>query len=273
MSTTDSEPRDSTTRFSDRVDAYIQYRPGYPDGLIASLHDLIGLDQQSMVADIGSGTGISSDLFLRHGITVYGVEPNKEMREAAERLLHHYENFHSLDGTAERTTLPDQSVDVIAAGQAFHWFDQEAVGKEWRRILKPGGHVLIFWNSRRTDSTPFLRSYEDLLIQYGTDYQEINHQNIEDEDIVRFFHPCDVRKLQLYNEQQVDFEGLRGRLESSSYAPTRDHPNYQPMIERLSEIFAEHREEGTVCIEYDLVVYIGCFAEGKEDRTGGEGKE
>ncbi|MGE3800454.1 MAG: class I SAM-dependent methyltransferase [Candidatus Kapaibacterium sp.] len=256
MSTTQFERKDSTTRFSDRVEAYIKYRPGYPDGLIASLHDLIGLNEESVVADIGSGTGISSELFLRNGMTVYGVEPNDGMREAAERLLSQFDQFHSVVGTAEVTTLPDESVDVIAAGQAFHWFDRDGVKEEWRRILKSGGNVLLFWNSRRTDSSPFLQAYEEMLLTFGTDYQQINHQNISDEDLLRFFHPMPVQKLRLYNEQQVDFDGLRGRLESSSYVPSADHPDYEPMIDRLSEIFAEYQLNGTVCIEYDLEVFV-----------------
>ncbi|MCB0711452.1 MAG: class I SAM-dependent methyltransferase [Ignavibacteriae bacterium] len=262
MSTTQFERKDSTTRFSDRVEAYIKYRPGYPDGLIASLHDLIGLNEESVIADIGSGTGISSELFLRNGMAVYGVEPNDGMREAAERLLNQFDQFRSVNGTAEATTLQDNSVDLIVAAQAFHWFDREAVKEEWQRILKPGGSVLLFWNSRRTDSSPFLQAYEEMLLTFGTDYQQINHQNISDEDILQFFYPMLVQKLRLYNEQQVDFDGLRGRLESSSYAPSADHPDYKPMIDRLSEIFAEYRQDGFVCIEYDLEVFISSLEKG-----------
>ncbi len=255
----DLKEQDPTTRFSDRVDAYIKYRPGYPDGLIASLHDLIGLEKGSVVADIGSGTGISSEIFLRHGMTVYGVEPNAAMRRGAEEYLAGFEDFHSINAQAEETALPDQSVDLIAAGQAFHWFDREAAKEEWRRILKPQGHVILFWNSRRTHGTPFLEAYEEMLLQFGTDYRQVNHQNISDEEIVRFFHPNVVQTLRLYNEQLLDPDGLRGRLESSSYIPRPGHPDYMPMVGRLSEIFAEFQQENTVRIEYDLVAYISNF--------------
>lgn len=248
---------DSTQRFSDRVDAYVRYRPGYPDELIDLLKEEIGLAEGSVIADVGSGTGISSDLFLRRGMTVYAVEPNGKMREAAERMLEGNPLFHSLEGTAERTGLPDGSVDLVAAGQAFHWFDRERARSEFRRILKPGGHVLLFWNSRRTEGTPFLESYEGLLQQYGTDYNTINHQNIDDRIIGEFFSPDSFVKRTLYNEQVTDFDGAQGRLVSSSYVPNVNDPQYEPMLRDMRRIFDEHARNGTVRFEYDLVIYYG----------------
>lgn len=250
----------STTRFSDRVDAYVRYRPGYPNVLIEELRTVVPLDSRSVVADIGSGTGISCELFLRHGLTVYGVEPNVEMRTAAEKFLERYDRFHSVDGTAERTTLPDGVADLVAAGQAFHWFDHNSARSEWRRILKPDGQVLLFWNSRRTGGSPFLVAYEEMLHEYGTDYRAINHRNITDEEIAEFFAPVAPHRFTLYNEQLLDFAGIRGRLESSSYTPTPGHPDYESMIERLREIVREHGEEGRVRVEYDLVAWVGGFS-------------
>ena len=195
---------DSTQRFTDRVEAYIHYRPGYPDALIDLLHSEIGLSEESVVADLGSGTGISSALFLQYGMTVYGVEPNDAMREAAERTLDGYEHFHSVAGTAETTGLSANSVDAVIAGQAFHWFDRERARREFLRILKPQGHVVLFWNSRRTAGSPFLEAYEGLLQRFGTDYNQINHQNIDDKVIAEFFRPDVFEKRTLYNEQVVD---------------------------------------------------------------------
>ncbi len=249
----------STQRFSDRVEAYVKYRPDYPDALITLLQKEIGLSPDSITADIGSGTGISSELFLRHGVTVFAVEPNTPMRHAAEEWLGRNPQFHSVNGTAEATTLDSESVDVILAGQAFHWFDQQATATEFRRILKPEGSVVLFWNSRRTSGNPFLEDYEALLHRYGTDYQQINHQNISDQNIEDFFAPNTVKKRTLYNEQVCDFDGLRGRLESSSYAPNRESHNYEPMIVTLKEIFDAHQQDGVIRIEYDVVVYWGQF--------------
>ena len=107
----------STTRFSDRVAYYIKYRPGYPAKVITLLNREIGLSPATVIADIGSGTGISSELFLKNGNRVFGVEPNQPMREAAESRLAGYDAFISINGTAEATTLPDASVDLVTAGQ------------------------------------------------------------------------------------------------------------------------------------------------------------
>lgn len=116
--------QDSTQRFSTRVANYIKYRPLYPPAVLETLGQRCGLTDRSIIADVGSGTGILAEMFLRNGNTVYGVEPNREMREAGERLLVDYPNFHSIDGTAEATALEDGNVDFVTAGQAFHWFNK-----------------------------------------------------------------------------------------------------------------------------------------------------
>jgi ubiquinone/menaquinone biosynthesis C-methylase UbiE len=151
-------PGDVTQRFSSRVDNYIRYRPGYPDAILDTLRDAYGLTPASIVADVGSGTGILTEMFLRHGNVVYGIEPNREMREAAERLLAGYDRFHSVAATAEDTTLGDDSVDLVTAGQAFHWFDPSKARAEFARVLKPGGWVALIWNERVV-TTPFLADY------------------------------------------------------------------------------------------------------------------
>lgn len=116
---------DSAERFSGRVADYLKYRPGYPEELLAFLRSECGLVPGSVVADVGSGTGKLAELFLSGGNTVFGIEPNAEMRLAAERLFSGRSGFHSVAGRAEATTLPDSSVDLVAVGQAFHWFDRE----------------------------------------------------------------------------------------------------------------------------------------------------
>src|SRR4051794_38465761 len=169
---------DPTKRFSSRVEDYIKYRPSYPVEILDLLKKSYGLTSLNVVADIGSGTGISTELFLSNGNPVVGVEPNNEMRIAAERLLKAFPNFHSVSGTAEATTLDSSSFDFIVSGQAFHWFNREQARKEFVRILKPEGWVVLIWNDRKTDSTPFLEAYEQLLKTYGTDYEKVNHKQI-----------------------------------------------------------------------------------------------
>ncbi len=251
-----TDPASSTRRFSDRVADYVRYRPGYPKALLRALETEAGLGAGLAVADVGSGTGISSKALLRSGATVIGVEPNDAMRHAAEELLGTLERFRSVDGTAEDTTLDAGSIDLVAAGQAFHWFDRERFRDEALRILRPGGRVALFWNRRLTDSTPFLRDYEALLRRFGTDYERVDHAQLGPDDFAGFFRGPYASQL-FPNEQRLDFAGLRGRLLSSSYIPGPGHPDHEPMLAALREIFDAHQADGQVRIEYDTELYLG----------------
>ena len=245
---------DSVKRFDTRVENYAKYRPNYPPETIELLKTDCGLTQESVVADIGSGTGIFSELFLKNGNQVFGVEPNATMRSTAEQLLKSYSRFVSIDGSAESTGLPDNSVDFVVAAQAFHWFDREKARLEFTRILKPGGWVVLVWNERRLDSTPFLRDCEEMFLRYGTDYGEIRHENIRKE-LSGFFSPQPFKHKSFDNLQEFDFEGFEGRVKSASYTPEPGNPNFGPMMARLREIFDTHNRNGRVTYEYDATVY------------------
>lgn len=249
--------KDSLTRFSDRVENYIKYRPGYPDEIITFLKQNIGLSESWSIADIGSGTGISAELFLKNGNRVYAVEPNQPMREAAETLLSKYPDFKSINGTAENTTLAASNIDLIVAAQAFHWFKADVTRTEFKRILKPAGKVLLIWNERKTDTTPFLIAYEDLLHEFATDYKEVNHKNIEGEKIASFFGHKNYLSAVFPNEQEFNFEGLKGRLLSSSYVPEKGQPKYELMLEKLREVYQAHQQNDNVMIEYDTKIFVG----------------
>jgi SAM-dependent methyltransferase len=248
---------DSTNRFSNRVEDYIKYRPGYPSQVLDILREETGFDSTSIVADVGSGTGISCELFLKNGNAVFGVEPNAPMRAAAESMLARYPQFHSIAGAAEDIPLPPQCVDYIVAAQAFHWFDSGRAKTEFRRVLRPNGWLVLLWNSRRNDSTPFLREYEALLQDFAIDYQQVMHRNLSPSDLARFFAPASLRSRSIYNEQEFDFDGLKGRLLSSSYAPLQSHPNHDRMLAELRRIFDEHAVNDRVRFEYDLEIYAG----------------
>jgi SAM-dependent methyltransferase len=248
---------DPTRRFSTRVENYIRYRPTYPQPVVDLLKDECGLTGESVIADVGSGTGILSELFLRNGNRVYGVEPNREMREAGERLLAAYDNFVSVEGRAEATTLAGKSVDLITAGQAFHWFEREGARREFARVLKDTGWVVLIWNDRRTEGTPFLEDYERMLSDFGTDYHEVSEGWANDELIQPFFGAERVRLKSFENRQVFDFDGLQGRLMSASYAPEPGHPNFAPMMQTLASIFERYAEDGKVIVEYDTKVFYG----------------
>jgi SAM-dependent methyltransferase len=247
----------TTERFSDRVENYVKYRPGYPAAVAERLRELNVLKNKSVVADIGSGTGISSLLFLQNDCEVFGVEPNKEMREAAEVFLKDEKLFHSINASAENTTLENNSVDIILAGQAFHWFDVEKSKTEFKRILKPEGNVVLMWNDRRTDSTDFLKAYEDLLKMFGTDYLKVNHKNIDEKIFDSFWGVEKWNSFTVENFQDFTFEGLKGRLFSSSYVPAEDHPDSAFMVNVLKKIFTRYQENGTVRFEYDTRIFYG----------------
>jgi ubiquinone/menaquinone biosynthesis C-methylase UbiE len=251
--------KDTLHRFSDRVENYAKYRPGYPDEVFSFLENEKMLTSGSVIADIGSGTGLSADPLLKKDYTVYGIEPNKEMREAGEKILAAYaQKFISVNGTAENTSLPDQSVDLILAGQAFHWFDRSKAKAEFKRILKPGGYIVLMWNDRQTNTTDFLKVYEDFLQMFGTDYKEVNHKNTQDKKIFdEFFGAGKYQEADFFNYQDVDFAGLKGRVLSSSYMPNEGHPDFDFMIACLKKIFIRYQEKGTVRLAYDTKIYYG----------------
>ncbi len=246
----------ATSRFSDRVENYVRYRPGYPAEILGVLKDECGLKPQHAVADIASGTGIWTRLVLENGNRVFGVEPNAEMRQACERVLERFPNFTSISGTAEATTLGDASADFVTAAQAAHWFDRVKARREFVRILKPGGWLVLLWNERLTDATPFLRDYEQLLLTYGTDYEDVRHERTTDA-VNEFFDPTPYRELEFENRQEFDYAGLEGRLLSSSYAPGPGHPKHEPMLQALRRIFEAHAEAGQVAFDYKTRVYFG----------------
>ena len=245
-----------TLRFSNRVENYRKYRPGYPSEIIPLLQSECGLTSNSSIADLGSGTGLFSEIFLKNGNTVFGVEPNAEMRQAGEQILAGYPNFKSVGGTAEATTIPDHSVDFVVAGQAFHWFDRKKARPEFARILKPDGWVVLTWNGYRVESSQMMAAYQSLVAKYGTDYSEVQREVVS-VDVESFYTPGRCKCARFSFRQRFDYEGLEGRLLSSSYAPEPGHPGYEAMLRDLTAIFDSHKENGQVNFDYETEVYYG----------------
>lgn len=248
-------PADGTRRFSARVADYVRFRPGYPPELIETLEREIGLSSSTVVADIGSGTGISSEPFLAAGCTVFAVEPNEDMRRAAEERLGALPGYRSVAGRAEATGVEPGTVDLVVAGQAFHWFDPNGAMAEFRRILKPGGHVALFWNARRTD-TPFNEACERVVERFAIDDRYRKCQRGREDDVTAFFEGP-PRRFRFPNHQMLDLEGLRGRVLSSSYAPLAGHPNHEPLLAALEELFERHAVDSHVRFEYETELYVG----------------
>jgi len=250
---------DPTRRFSSRVDNYLKYRPGYPAEIIPLLESECGLTPETLIADLGSGTGFLTRLFLKYGNRVFGVEPNAEMRAAGEKLLSGYSNFVSVNATGEATGLADHSIDLIVAGQAFHWFDRAKARLEFERILKPTASVVLIWNGFRTETSPVTKGYQDIVIRYGTDYKEVIRE-IAGREVKSFFAPGSCKCARFFFKQVFDFDGLKGRLLSASYAPDSTDPNFEQMIDDLRAIFNANQKDGRVDFNYETEVYYGQLA-------------
>jgi SAM-dependent methyltransferase len=275
---------DPTERFSSRVGDYVKYRPSYPAVLFDALERACGLEGPSVIADVGSGTGIATELLLKRGHRVYAVEPNRAMREAAEALLaERYPNaFTSVDGRAESTGLASESVDLVFAAQAFHWFEPEACRREFRRILSggtgrgearlPGGSIALAWNDRSTDASPFLVAYEALLREASVDYEKASHRDtISGAVLQSFFRPNGYRELTFESVQDFDRDGLIGRARSSSYVPGPDHARHEQFFSELGRLYDAYAVNGIVRFEYTTRLFLGRLDPGGDGGAGGRG--
>jgi len=241
-------------RFSNRVSNYVKYRPEYPREVLGLFIEKMGLTPRTVVADIGAGTGLSSKLFVENGNRVIAVEPNAKMREAGESTFAGRENFTAVDGTSEATTLPDASVDVVFAAQAFHWFPLEGSRVEFRRILRPKGWIALMWNERQVNATAFLAEYEAFLKRYSADYENVRHERIGPDQFAAFFRQP-YETVVFTNSQVFDLEGLLGRVASTSYMPSEDDEAFPAMADELKLIFAKHQQSGKIAVFYDTKVY------------------
>jgi SAM-dependent methyltransferase len=245
---------DSVSRFSNRVENYVKYRPTYPPAVLDLFKSKMGLTRESIMADVGSGPGISARQFLENGNMVYCVEPNDAMREAAETLLVGYVGFRSVNGDSENTTLADESVDFVTAAQAFHWFRPEPTKREFRRILRSGGWVALIWNLRRLESNAFLVEYEQFIKDHANDYAAVRHENITEAEIGAFFDNG-YETATFDNTQTFDLDGLKGRLFSSSYMPSEESAEGDKVEKDLRSLFDKHAQNGRIEILYDTNIF------------------
>ncbi|MGI9104182.1 MAG: class I SAM-dependent methyltransferase [Terriglobales bacterium] len=247
---------DPTLRFSNRVEDYARYRPGYPAELLELLRRECGWTPEGAIADIGCGTGILSRIFCEQGNRVYGVEPNESMLQSARESLKGCVNFTAIQAPAEATTLADRSVDLITAAQSFHWFEPRQAKREFVRILKRGGWVVLLWNERLEDATPFMVGYEQLLVKFGVDYHKVKPL-WQKNSLPEFFAPLGFRTAVFKNPQTLDRAGLAGRILSASYMPHREHASYATMVTAMDELFHQYEQGGKVRLEQETRVFYG----------------
>ena len=243
-------PLSVTERFSDRADAYVRGRPSYPQAIVEQLQRVGALKRGQTVVDLGVGTGLSAEPFLRSGYTVIGVEPNEPMRMAGDQQLRDFARYRSVAGTAEATTLPDDSVDLIIAGQAFHWFDVPRAAIEARRILRPGGWGALIWNDRESTGSAFLAGYEALLRTHGIDYAKLLHRHVDEKAIAQFFAPAQTAVVTFDNPRDLEREDLLALAGSASYLPAPGDPRHVAMLLALNSLFDTLAKNVTVQMMY-----------------------
>ncbi len=248
---------DSKERFSDRVNDYHKHRPTYPVQIISILQKEKALPPDAVVADIGSGTGMLTKLFFAQTKTVYAVEPNEAMRLQAEKDFYDVLNFVSINGSAEATTLPPASLDLITAAQAFHWFDRDKTRFEFKRILKPNGFVALVWNYRDIENDDLQRDYENILRTHIPRYKQLDHKTMTDDKIDNFFGTTDIKRYVLPNTQFFDLPSLKGRLLSSSYVPKPPNGITQRILESVDALFEHFQHNGKIRFVYQTQIYLG----------------
>jgi len=253
-------PPATAQRFTSRVPYYHLYRPRYPQAITALLADVIGLTPASVIADIGAGTGISCEPFLDYGCAVTAVEPNPDMRAVSEQYYGQNPRFNAISGTAESTSLPDACVEIVTAGQAFHWFDYPQARVEFARILKPGGWIVLLWNDREDGLSPFMDAFNIVLNDYDIEKATIARAKdfiYTDQDIAKFYDSAGFEKRQLDNPISYTWEQAVGRALSASYAPLHDHPTHADFVTTLRAAFDAHQRDGVVWMHYITQVYYG----------------
>ncbi|MFC7523874.1 class I SAM-dependent methyltransferase [Parapedobacter sp. GCM10030251] len=248
--------RDSVSRFSHKAALYDRFRPHYPPELVAFLKASIAPDPGKTVADIAAGTGIFTEQIAQWGNPVFVVEPNRAMSRLARRRLSGFKNCVFVNGTAESTGLPSQSIDLIVSAQAFHWFDLTKTKAEFQRIGRHNLLVAVVWNLRNTDSS-FEQAYESLIRTYGMDYLSLSQRRMDTEEVLSFFAPDSPEYRVFEHADDLTFEQLRGRMLSYSFMPGETSPVYEELLEEITKMFNLYQEDGKVRLSYKTRLFIG----------------
>ena len=246
---------DFTNRFTGRAFFYSTSRPSYPRRILDILRSEIDFDETYTIADIRSGTGLLSQIFLENGNRALAVEPNEAMRDFAEKSLRRFPRFLSVRGTAEHTGLETASVDLVVIGQALHWFNCEASSREFERILKTNGHVCIAYNDRNTEDS-FMKDYDYIIRKYAQNRASV--PSIDDAYLSRFFKDGKYSKFSLPNEQLLNLDGPLGRMTSASYMPSPSDGNRFALFrEDAARLFETYEKLGRVKMPYDTTILLG----------------
>lgn len=234
-------------RFTGRSEDYDRYRQRYPAGaLLPFLRTWCQLSPEMLVADVGAGTGMLAEVFLQNGNSVVAIEPNREMRERCAHLVQRWPRLSVQNATAEATQCSDHSIDIVSAGRAFHWFDTERALTEFQRILKPQGWVVLVAAGRSKNTSEQAQAYEQLLIEYGTDYEYVRHGYRIHEDLDMLFRGGTVHRTELHDVQTLRWEELVGQTMSLSMVPRPGHAKHDGMMQALRQYFDRYSHNKTL---------------------------
>lgn len=237
--------------------AYDAHRPSYPAAAMTMLTNLGALSPQSVVADVGSGTGIFSKVLLDNGCRVFGVEPLVELSEVANVRLADHLRFTNILGSAEETSLDDSSVDLVTAASALHWFDADAARNEFRRILREPGWTAALWNFRMTGDSAFDKAFDRLWRREFGPPPAATRREIECVIAPRFFSNSTFERYAFENPLLCNEDGLVGLAASSSHAPGRDDPKWLEVEQHIRRLHRLHQREGLVQVSYETMMYCG----------------
>jgi len=241
----------TTEIFSKRSKYYAEFRPSYSESLLGLIVERCGLTAEHVVADLGSGTGTLTSLFLRIGNSVFAVEPNADMRAMSEQLLGRYPGFKSVNATAEATTLPGRSVDLVTAGRAMQWFDIPSALQEISRILRPGGWTVAVWNELRP--SPLVSAYRDVVSAYCSNSEEMAQRRQGVRDLLERLG-FGIERLE--NKQRLNLAQLKGLILSLSSSPGPESPRFEAMMRDVEDVFVKYATNDYVQFDYMTLVYF-----------------
>jgi SAM-dependent methyltransferase len=246
----------NTMKFTGKAGLYAAARPSYSTALFDFLYEEAGMTEASIIADIGSGTGIFSQALLERGSTVYSVEPNADMRQTAEIKLNAYAHFHSVNGTAEHTALLVGTADFITVAQAFHWFDAVKFKSECQRILKPNGAVILIWNSRVATSE-LVQENASIFERYCPSFTGFSEGMEQDDAKIADFFNYDYECRRYEHDLYLDKETFIARNLSASYSLKETDRDYASYIAELESLFHKYAVDGRLTMPNETVAYLG----------------
>ena len=246
----------TTDAFTTKAADYAAARPRYPAALFERLRASHVLFSAAQVVDVAAGTGLFTGQLLHRGYHVTAIEPNAAMLAVADAALGQYRKYRSIAASAEATTLADGAIDVITAAQAFHWFDVEAVRREWLRVLKPDGRVVLVWNTRPL-TDPLQKALDDLLGEFGGGKQAVLDRRQDLSQVPAFFDAAAYEQFDLGHSQELDREGLISLALSRSAMPDRGTQEGERAAQSLGQLFAQHERGGKVSVAYRTRAFVG----------------